>query len=114
MKGNSESVEEIFDTDLHLPALAAVLIVLEALGRISSIDLDHREDRFVLVVHTLVFENTAIAAVVVHAVDTPLGVDEVADIHDIEAELDGVGGGTYTELEFFHDAEVEAVCPWPL
>ena len=44
-------VEEVFYSNLEFPALSIVLVRLVGLGRIFTINLHHREDRILAVVH---------------------------------------------------------------
>ena len=105
--------EDVLDAYLHLPALAVVEGVVIGLRVVFAVGvLLHGELGLVVGGAAFILEDTAsVAGLCGDFLHTPAAVEQVAEVHDVEAELDGVFGLTHLELEFFHETEVELVNP---
>jgi hypothetical protein len=107
-------VEEVLQTHLEFPTLSIVLIGLVGLGGIFATNLHHREHRRLIIIHTLILQDSIVEAIARgdrHLRDTPCRVDQVADVQEVKTYLELVLLLASLETEVLSDAEIEAVYP---
>lgn len=106
-------LEDVLHTYLHLPAVAVVVAEVVGLRVILAVGvLQHRVNGLLVGVHALILEHTQVVGGLLRNFGhTPAAVQQVADVHDVEAQLDGMFGLADIELKFFHQAQVELMHP---
>ena len=84
------------------------MVEVPGLGSILAVHLHHAEHRCV-VLHLVHLQNLAVVAAAHILGYAPLRVEEVAYVHDVEAELQAVACVAYLHVEVVCPTEVEAV-----
>ena len=109
----NELIENILNTNSHVPALTDVVVRNPSLG-VAVNSLNGRECSITVGVNALVVKDACFAAnlrIEILAY-TPCRVEEVENILHVEAQLDGVLGVACTEVEVVLVTKVNAVYPW--
>ena len=103
-----ELVEEVLQTNLHVPAVIVVKVVNVAVGRLLLVELEYRRAIVNLVESKRRNGVGSIARILLNA---PMRAEHIANVHDIEAELELVAGVANLEAEILCQTEVELVEP---
>jgi len=107
-------VENILSTDRHVPALADSVVATPDLG-VAADSLWRREGCIAVGIYTLVLQDTGCTrrgvAGVHHLAYAPSAVEEVHDVLDVGAHLQGVLALADVELEVMLEADVNTMYP---
>src|SRR5574344_1232159 len=102
-------IKVIFDSDLQFPALVVIVVVIPCLGGGGAVAVLLQREVWHAVYDLVDLEYLSVEArrhVLLHA---PTGIEEVAHVHDVGAETEGVTGAADAEGEVVRPTEIETV-----